>query len=158
YGNGADPTIYLSDPTIYLVEAGKQNLDAQIAGKIVALRRARGMSAKKLATQIGVTVRCLKRVENASKPISLELLLQICRTFQKPKEYFLAQSAIDRPFSYALRAKTIRRRPSRSNGRLPGARSCVAAATFKALADGFPKHGMQPALVRLERKPGRTVL
>jgi transcriptional regulator with XRE-family HTH domain len=106
YGNNG------SDPTIYLIDAGQENLEVQIAGKIVALRRARGMSSKQLASEIGVSLRRLKQVETASKSITLDLLLQVCRVFHKPKEYFLAHSAIDRPFFHALRARTVRRAPA----------------------------------------------
>lgn len=141
-----------SGQTIYLVDEGQENLAVQIAGKIVALRRARGMSAAEFANQIGVTVRRLKQIESSIRPISLELLLGVCRAFQKPKEYFLAHSLIQPPFSSVLRAKDIRRRSARCNGHSPRDRDCFWTGTFKALADGFPKRGMQPYLVQLERK------
>ncbi|MGH9347101.1 MAG: helix-turn-helix domain-containing protein [Vicinamibacterales bacterium] len=145
-----------SGPAIYLIDAGQEDPAGQIAGQIVALRKASGMSTAHLARQIGVSARRLKQIESARKPISLELLLRICSAFQKPTEYFLVHSVVERPFSHVLRARDIRRPGGRGQ---TGRRGCSAEGTFTPLADGFPKHGMQPFLVRLDRtrQPPRAV-
>ena len=144
-----------SGPTIYLIDEGQENLGVQIASKIMALRRARGMSAIELSTKIGVSFRGLKQIESASRPISLELLLQICRVFQKPREYFLSHSLLQPPFSFVMRARDVRRRPVGSNGHRTTACGCFRCASLTSLAGGFPKRGMQPYIVRLDgtRRP-----
>ena len=140
--------------TIYLVGAGNESLAARIAGKVVALRRARGMTHQDFADQIGISTRRLKQIESAKRPISLELLLKVCSTFQKPKEYFLADSFVQPPFWYALRSTAIRRRLVKS----PMNGGCFRGGSSTNLADGFPTRGMQPTLVRLERSPATKMI
>ncbi len=144
--------------TIYLIDAGQENLSAQIAGKIVALRKARGMSVSQLADQVGLSLRTLRQVETSAKPLSLDLLLRICRVFQKPREHFLSSAPIERPFSFILRSRDIRK--SRGIPRRKGRAKCgcAGAASEVPLAAGFPRHGMQPFVVRLERQQRSTAL
>lgn len=135
-------------PIIYLMDAYHKNLVQQIAAKVVSLRHARGLSAAEFSERLGISVARLTRIEHAESSISLELLLQICRTLRKPREYFLAGTRIERPFSAVLHAPGIRRMRSRS----VEAASCFASARVKPLASGFPGRSMQPSLVRVNRE------
>lgn len=146
--------------TVYLADAGQENLVVQIAGKIVALRKARGMSAAQFAQEVGVGVRRLKQVESATRPLTIDFLLRVCRTFQKPLEYFLSPPPVQRPFSYVLRARDIRRAGTSGNGAGHAAsdRACASLGRAIPLAGGFPGHGMHPLLLRLDRKNGPAPL
>lgn len=145
-----------SGPMVYLMDASHKNLTEHIAGKIASLRRTRGMSVAEFAGEIGISFRRLTRIERGQSPIPLDLLLHICQTFRKPREYFLAGTAIERPFHHVLRAKAIHRQPGHPRPRLPNFSNCCAAPTFKPLADGFPNRGMQPYLIRLDPTHTRT--
>lgn len=144
--------------TIYLIDAGRENLSAQIAGKIVALRKARGMSVSQLADQVGISLRTLKQVETAAKPLSLDLLLRICRVFQKPREHFLATAPIERPFSFVLRSRDIRKSRGMSRRKGQAKSGCAGLDSEIPLAAGFPQPGMRPFIVRLERQRRSTPL
>jgi transcriptional regulator with XRE-family HTH domain len=144
-------------PTIYLID-GHENLTAQIAGKIVALRNATGMSSSHLAEQVGISLRVLKLVESAAKPLPIDLLLRICRVFQKPREHFLSNPRIERPFSFVMRSREIKRALGVSRRKSGAGCRCAGHATEIPLASGFPRHGMQPLIVRLARRPTATAL
>ena len=146
---------------VYLMEASHRSPSDQVGGRIVALRRARGMSTAEFARHIGVSPRRLMGIERGQKPVSVEFLFELCRRCRKPKEYFLAGAFVDRPFYQVLRARELRRQPRAPRpGRFRDSRACFASATFVPLVSEFNTPGMLPYLVRLEatgRRLGRMV-
>lgn len=137
---------------MYLIEASHKNVIEQIGGRIASTRQANGLSAEEFAPLIGISVRRMKAIENGQGHLSLELLLNICRSFRKPLEYFFASTSPERPFATVLRASQIRRlTPLKTQKGVP-LPSCFPGATFTSLADAFPGAGMQPYLVALERR------
>jgi transcriptional regulator with XRE-family HTH domain len=135
---------------IYLADASRKYLPQLIAARMLALRRARGMSITEFGRVIGVSPRRLASIERGEKPVTLELLLEICRRFGKPKEYFLAGSFIGRPFYEVVRAAAL----NPAAGREATALRCVRGAQSRPLATGFPGRGMAPALLQIERNDG----
>ena len=146
---------------IYLMEASHRSPSDQVGGRIMALRRARGMSTAEFARHIGVSPRRLMGIERGQKPVSVEFLFELCRRCRKPKEYFLAGAFVDRPFYQVLRARELRRQQRAPQpGRFRDSRACFSSATFVPLVSEFNKPGMLPYLVRLEatgRRLGRMV-
>ncbi len=146
---------------VYMMGTSQRTPTHQIGGRIVALRRARGMSTAEFARYIGVSPRRLIGIERGQKPVSVEFLFELCRKCRKPREYFLAGAFVDRPFYQVLRAPEIRRQQRTLRpDRFRGSRCCFSSATFVPLASEFNKPGMLPYLVRLEatgRHPGRMV-
>jgi transcriptional regulator with XRE-family HTH domain len=140
---------WVSGPVIYMMEAPFKNPVEQIADRIVSLRRARGMSAAKFAKYIGISIRRLARIERGDGPISLKLLLHICRTFRKPLDYFLASAARPGVFRFVDRAADLRKRARRrDNDR--SSKPWVGESLDSPLAAGFDGRRMFPSLVSLE--------
>lgn len=139
---------------VYLMEASHKSGSEQVAGKLMSLRQALGMSASEFASQLGISVRRLNRIDRGESRISLDLLLHACRTFRKPKEYFLASLIPERPFHFVLRANEIRRR-LRST-RTTATDGCFGKVVSRPLADGFQNRGMHPQLIRLTEMHGRS--
>jgi transcriptional regulator with XRE-family HTH domain len=140
-GNGS------GGPIIYLMEAAPRGVVEHVGSRIASLRVARGMSTSEFAQQLGVSLRRLVRIERGERPIPLDMLLEVCRRFRKPAEYFLATGLVDRPFTHVMRADQIRR-TARGARRLPGP-VCVAESSSRPLADAFTKRGMHPSYVKL---------
>jgi len=142
---------WVSGPIIYMMEAPLRNPVEQIADRIVSLRRARGMSAAKFAKHIGVSARRLARVERGKGPISLKLLLHICRTVRKPPDYFFGSAALPGICHFVDRAAHLRRNGHRRSDDLPiGQCFGMGATAGSALAAGFDRRRMFPYLVSLD--------
>lgn len=141
YANGGIGEIYFRD-------VSHRSLTQQIAGKITALRQARGMSTTEFARHLEIGVRQLTEIERGRKPVSLELLVRVCRKFRKPLEYFLAGTLVDKPFHFVLRAGDIPRLPVRTRRDPLGAGEMVPTE-FRPLAGGFANRGMHPYYVKL---------
>ena len=144
--------------TVYLTEAAQESVSDQVARKLVTLRHAFGMSVADFAKQLAISGRSLNRIEHGATRLSLDLLLRACRTFRKPKEYFLAGAPPARPFHYVLRAGNVRR--TRSTSWRPDVNLCYQGAVSTSLADGFSNPGMRPYLIRireLNERPGRLL-
>jgi transcriptional regulator with XRE-family HTH domain len=142
---------------MYLIDASHKNVNEQIASRITLLRQAHGMSFADFAHALGITVRRLKHIEQGRAPISLELLLNICRRFRKPREYFFASTLIQRPFACVLRSTEIGSAGGESCRNGHDVAGCFASAAIKPLAAKFPSRGMHPYLVRLHRKRRRPM-
>ena len=146
---------WVSGPVIYMMEAPFKTPIEQISDRIVSLRRARGMSAAKFAQHIGVSIRRLARVERGEGPISLKLLLHICRRFRKPPDYFLASAAPPGVSShYVDRASTLRKRKERFDDSTRG--KCVGDSRGRTLSAAFVGRRMSPSLVILDRPHSRA--
>jgi len=139
---------------IYLMDAFKKDLSQQIVGRIVALRRARGMSTAEFGRLLGVSPRRLTGIERGQKPVTVEFLLELCRTCRKPKEFFLAGSFVRRPFYEVVRAGDVNAHPRRRH-RGPTARlDCFAGAIGRPLAPRFLTRQMVPYLLRFDNGDG----
>jgi transcriptional regulator with XRE-family HTH domain/uncharacterized cupin superfamily protein len=132
---------------VYLIDASKKNALQQIANRITALRQTSGLSIGEFARFIGVSVRRLKQVETGQKPVALDLLFKMCRTFRKPREYFLPSNFVQRPFSSVTRRARIRRGPSAAHEAVGPFVVSYPGASFKELARNFPSRGMEPWLM-----------
>jgi transcriptional regulator with XRE-family HTH domain len=151
---------WMSGPVIYMMEAPFRTAIERIADQIVSLRRARGMTAAKFASCVGISVRRLARVERGSGPLPLKLLLHICRTFRKPPDYFFAGATSPGIAHTVDRARDLRRRPKQKLGDLAVERCIAAESIGHRLAAGFESRRMFPALIELgsdrERAPRMT--
>jgi transcriptional regulator with XRE-family HTH domain len=148
---------WVSGPVIYMMEAPFKNPLEQIADRIVSLRRTRGMSAAKFAEFIGVGSRRLARVERGEGPISLKLLLHICRTFRKRPDYFLASAAVRGISHFVDHAADLQKRRTEWTDDVPEGK-CFAESAGSSLAAGFSRRRMFPFLLRLEgsrQRPSR---
>src|SRR5262245_25640278 len=145
---------WVSGPVIYMMEAPFRSPIEQIADRIVSLRRARGMSAVKFAQHIGISMRRLARIERGEGPISLKLLLHICRTFRRPPHYFLASAAAPRLAHFVDRAADVRKRLAAAAE--ASTAGCLGASASAPLAAGFAKREMFPSLVSLDGARQRT--
>jgi transcriptional regulator with XRE-family HTH domain len=146
---------WVSGPVIYMMEAPFKTPIEQIADRIVSLRRARGMSAAKFAQHIGVSIRRLTRVERGQGPISLKLLLHICRRFRKPPDYFLASATAPGASHFVNRGAELRKQKERFDQQAPPGR-CVGDARGRALSAAFEGRRMFPSLVVLDGAPDHT--
>jgi transcriptional regulator with XRE-family HTH domain len=120
----------------------------QIGARMAAARRARGMSAADLARRLGISLRRLARIERGAGSMSFKLLLDVCRTFRKPPDYFLATVVAPAVCSCVDRAAALRRAPRQQLDRI-GEGKCLSKASAVALATGFERKSMRPWLVTL---------
>ena len=137
---------------VYFQDMSARTMTQQIAHKITAVRQARGLSLADFARDLEIGARQLSELERGRKPVSIQLLIRLCRRFRKPLEYFLAgTTTVDRPYHSMIRAKDIPDLPSRAR------RASVAGFgfdnEFRALAHEFPKRGMHPFYVRVTGQP-----
>ena len=151
---------WMSGPVIYMMEAPFRTAIERIADQIVSLRRARGMTAAKFASCVGISTRRLARVERGAGPLPLKLLLHICRTFRKPPDYFFAGATSPGSAHTVDRARDLRRRPKQKAADL-GVERCIPAESIgHRLAAAFESKRMFPALIELgsdrERAPRMT--
>jgi transcriptional regulator with XRE-family HTH domain len=147
---------WVSGPMIYMMEAPFKNPVEQIADRILSLRRARGMSLARFAEHIGISIRRLARVEHGEGPISLKLLLHICRTFRKPLDYFLASAAEPGLSHFVDRAADLRKRAKRKGDTLPLGK-CYGESASSPLAAGFTRRRMFPFLISLDGPRERSL-
>jgi transcriptional regulator with XRE-family HTH domain len=120
----------------------------QIGARVTAARRARGMSAADLARRLGISLRRLARIERGAGSMSFKLLLDVCRTFRKPPDYFLVTVVAPEMCSFVDRAATLRRAPRQQLDRTDDGK-CFSKAAAVALATGFKRKSMHPWLVTL---------
>ena len=114
---------------IYLMDAFAKTPSDQIAARMATLRRSRGMSTAEFARFLGVSPRRLLAVERGRRPITVELLFDLCRKCRKPKEFFLAGTLVDRPYYQVRRARRIGRGGRPARGRWFGNRRCPGSRT-----------------------------
>jgi transcriptional regulator with XRE-family HTH domain/mannose-6-phosphate isomerase-like protein (cupin superfamily) len=141
---------------IYFRDVSHKSLTEQVAAKIAALRQARGMSIADFAREVDVGVRQLTEIERGRQSISLRLLLDVCRRFRKPLEYFLASTLVDRPFYYVCRAREIAGLPPRTR-RQPRDGPVTDTGEYRPLAAGFHARGIHPYYAKLPASSGSSV-
>lgn len=140
---------------VYFRDMSTRPLTQQIAEKLTAMRRARGMSLADFACEVGIGARQLAEVERGRKPVSVRFLLKLCRTFRKPLEHFLAgATAVARPYYSVIRADEIARLPQRTRRQAVPERE--ADHEFRSLAGDFAGRGMHPYYVRTSPRHGGT--
>jgi transcriptional regulator with XRE-family HTH domain/uncharacterized cupin superfamily protein len=137
------------EETIFFRDVSHKSLTEQTAAKISALRQARGMSIVDFARELDLGVRQLTEIERGRQSISLSLLIDVCRRFRKPLEYFLASTLLDRPFYYVYRARDIvaaevRTRREPRSGAVP-----MDSGEYRPLAAGFSGRSMHPYYAKL---------
>jgi transcriptional regulator with XRE-family HTH domain len=141
---------------VFLMDGTHRDPAASIGERLRALRRRRGMGVAEFARQVDLTSRRLVTIERGRRPVSVDLLLEICQRFGKPLEYFLAGTLDVAPYYEIRRAPDLRRAHARERGarrRWP----CVGAPRIVPLTTTLPGHRMAPALLRLDQY-GRTRL
>jgi len=136
---------------MYLIDASHKNVMEQIVGRITSTRQRHGLSLSECARALAISVRRLKNIERGEAPLSIELLLRICRTFRKPRDYFLASTLIERPFSQVTHAAEIESAAPQNESDSTDIANSFHNATFKPLATSFPRRGMHPYLIRLQK-------
>lgn len=141
----ADSEVGDDSGSICLVDAFQQNLSSQIGSRMVALRRARGMSTPEFARFLEISPRRLLGIKRGQRPISVQFLLELCRKCRKPQEYFLAGMPVDRPYHQVMRARQIRQRPRGRRARPPEGERCFGAVTCRLV-----QHAGQEFLYVLE--------
>jgi transcriptional regulator with XRE-family HTH domain len=124
----------------------------QIGARMAAARRARGMSAGDLARRLGISLRRLARIERGAGSMSFKLLLDVCRTFRKPPDYFLVTAVAPDMCSFVDRAAALRRASWQQLDRTEKGK-CLVMASAVALAAGFKRKSMRPWLVTLDAPP-----
>lgn len=144
----ADSEFY-NDPTggLYLIDTSShKDVMEQIIGRVISIRQRHGLSLAECATALGISVRRLRKIESGEAALSIELLLRLCRTFRKPREYFLASTLVERPFSLVTRAAEIENQEG-----TPDLTQSFHNAVFKPLSNEFRSRGMQPYLIQLRK-------
>jgi transcriptional regulator with XRE-family HTH domain/uncharacterized RmlC-like cupin family protein len=124
----------------------------QIGARMASVRRARGMSAADLARRLGISLRRLARIERGAGSMSFKLLLDVCRTFRKPPDYFLVTVVAPQVCSFVDRAAALRQAPRQPFDRTDEGK-CLSKGSAVALASGFPRKAMRPYLVTLGPPP-----
>ena len=120
----------------------------QIATKMASVRRARGMSAADLARRLGISLRRLARIERGGGSIPFKLLLDVCRTFRKPPDYFLVTIATPQICRDVDRAAELRKAPRQRRSQANGG-GCFSSPSAVPLSTRFIGKSMQPYLVTL---------
>lgn len=139
-----------SGPVVYMLEAPHRSPADEIAGKIGALRRTRGMSALSFAKQLGISVRRLARIERGDGPLSIQLLLHIRRKLRKPLAHFLTSVEAAGDMYAVNRAADLRRHAHVSAAAHRADTKCCGEAVVRPLAAAFRRRGMSPLLVTLK--------
>jgi transcriptional regulator with XRE-family HTH domain len=134
---------------IYLMDAFAKTLSDQIADRIATLRRSRGMSTAEFARFLGVSPRRLLDVERGRRPITVELLFDLCRKCRKPKEFFLAGTLVDRPFYQVRRARRIGGGGGPARNVFSEGLRCCGPVRLRALVNDDRNLAMVPFIVRL---------
>lgn len=153
-GYGATDSDHTNLALLSSERPGHNALPEQAALKITALRQSEGVSANELASALGIGVRRLTEFERGGRPVSIEILLGICRRFRKPLEYFLSSTLTERPFLFVQRAAEIGRLPVTKRRRLVD--RSWSETEFRSLVTGFGPRGMYPYYARLRCPPGVT--
>jgi transcriptional regulator with XRE-family HTH domain/uncharacterized RmlC-like cupin family protein len=144
-----------SGRVIYMKEALVKGSIEQMAARIMSVRRARGMSAAELSKRLGISLRRLARIERGVGSVSFKLLLDVCRTFRKPPDYFLATVAPPPMCRFVDRAAALRR-TSRERLNHRHTVKCLSSPSAVSLATGFTRKSMRPYLVTLAAPPSRS--
>jgi transcriptional regulator with XRE-family HTH domain/quercetin dioxygenase-like cupin family protein len=152
YGSGDSEN---GESTIYFKEGAPKNLTEEVADKMASLRQGRGLSMGEFARQLDISVRQVAEIERGRKPMSLDLLMNVCRHFQKPLEYFISNSMVERPYYFIQRASEIRNSPVHRRRKLVDAG--WSETQFRSLASGFGPRGMYPYYVKLRHPDGGNI-
>lgn len=140
---------------VYFRDMSTRSLTQQIAEKLSAMRRARGMSLADFAREVEIGARQLAEIERGRKPVSVRFLLKLCRTFRKPLEHFLAgATTVPSPYHGVVRARDIQRLPRRTRRQ---AHTGEADHEFRSLAGDFAGRGMHPYYVRTLPRQNRPM-
>ncbi|MGH9320414.1 MAG: helix-turn-helix domain-containing protein, partial [Vicinamibacteria bacterium] len=124
-----------ADAAIWVADGPRKSLTEQVALKICGLRKGAGLASAELARDLAIGVRRLADIERGRKPVTIDLLLRVCRRFRKPLEYFLVSTAMARPFHVVHRARDIVELPRRTRRRLVD--SGWGQTEFRSLASGL---------------------
>lgn len=133
---------------VFLMDGMQRGPSGVVAARLQALRRRRGMGVAEFARQMGMSPRRVMAIERGERPVSVDLLLDICYRFRKPLEYFLASTLDVRPYYELHRGADLRvdgaARPADEL-----AWPCFAASEVVPITTALPGHRMTPALLRL---------
>ncbi len=141
---------------VYFQDMSAHTMTQQIAQKITAVRQARGLSLADFARDLEIGARQVSEIERGNKPVSIQFLIRLCRTFRKPLEYFLAgATTVDRPFHTVVRAREIADLPRRT--RRVSTAKFGFDNEFRPLASTFTNRGMHPYYVRVTGQPEAPV-
>lgn len=140
--------------TFYLLDGSHHTVIDQIARRIASLREAHGMSVADLAAAVNMSPRRVKAIERGDGPISLQLVLNMCRVFRRPCEFFLATTVPEPPYSFVLQARQLRGQSPQRSLDPPVLQNVFPGSRLKLLAKGFSRRSMNPYLVILDwRRP-----
>lgn len=85
---------------------GEQKLTKIIGQRILAARKAAGLSQEKLADKLGLSGNnVISRWENGSGRISVDQLMKIAELTHRPASYFLGESNEEKLKTYKLEQK-----------------------------------------------------
>jgi transcriptional regulator with XRE-family HTH domain len=112
---------------------------AESGGKIAFLRQAHGITAAKLAEQMGIGVRHLAAIESGRRAADVALLLRIARLFRRPVSYLLGADDRQGPARTITRVDALDTLTTRRRG----------PDTFVPLAEGMPDRAMHVYRARL---------
>ncbi|HSL23057.1 MAG TPA: helix-turn-helix domain-containing protein [Vicinamibacterales bacterium] len=146
----------VSTGPVFLMDGVHRTLSQVVGARLQALRRRRGMQVAELARLIGVNARRVVAIERGQKPVSVDLLLEICHRLRKPLEYFLAGTLDVRPY-YELRRGLDLRQAGPSAGQSNSHWPCCGSAGRVPLTT-LPGRRMTPTLLRLDSCDGRRPL
>jgi transcriptional regulator with XRE-family HTH domain len=150
---------------VFLMDGMQRGASKGVAARLQALRRRRGMRVAEFGRHLGMSPRRVMAIERGEKPVSVDLLLEICHRFRKPLEYFLASTVDVRPYYELHRGADLRLAPA--NVRIMKERwPCFSSPRIVPLTTALPGHRMMPSLLRLTaggnpqlaRHPGQEFL
>ena len=142
----------LTSDVVYFRDMSMHTLTQQIAEKLTAMRRARGMSLADFAHKLGIGARRLSEIERGRKPVSVRFLLELCRTFRKPLEHFLAgATTVARPYHSVVRTRDRLQLPCHQRRGTQHERG--ASHEFRSLLGDFSGGEMLPYYVRTAPRP-----
>ncbi len=80
----------------------RENLDvnAEIGGKLRALRMERGMSMEQLAKELGLSFQQIQKYETAVNQLSVQRLLEICDVLKVGTDYFIKHSVTSKDIEF----------------------------------------------------------
>ncbi len=142
----------LADPRIgpvFLMDGMQRGSSEGVAARLQALRRRRGMGVADFARQIGMSPRRVLAMERGQKPVSVDLLMEICQRFRKPLEYFLASTLDVRPYYQVNRGVDLRAGEARVCDE-KRVWACFSSPRVTPLATELPGRRLMPALLRLD--------
>jgi transcriptional regulator with XRE-family HTH domain len=134
---------------VFLMDGMQRGLSEGVGARFQALRRRRGMRVAEFARHVGLSPRRLVAIERGQKPVSVDLLLEICHRFRKPMEYFLASTLDVRPYYELHRGVDLRQGGVRERG-VKRPWPCCGAPRILPLTTELPGHRMMPSLLQLD--------